>query len=219
MVLKDWLRRNWLRLLVHIGALLPLFFLLRDHFQGAFIIDPVKEITVTTGRAALVLLLLSLACTPINMIFGFRRALRVRRALGLYAFMYAGLHFMTFVGLDYAFDFGLLGPAIFDQRFVLVGFAALLLLLALAITSTRGWQKRLGRKWKRLHMLVYLAGGLMIVHFLWAVKDGREPLRYGAVLALLLVVRLPWVRRIVSNARHKIKRHTRALVQANRSVL
>jgi sulfoxide reductase heme-binding subunit YedZ len=87
--------------------------------------------------------------------------------------MYAALHFMTFVGLDYAFDFGLLGPAIFDQRFVIVGFAAFLLLLALALTSTRGWQKRLGRKWKRLHMLVYLAGGLVIVHFLWAVKDGR----------------------------------------------
>jgi sulfoxide reductase heme-binding subunit YedZ len=219
MVLIGWLRRRWLQVLVHIGALLPLVFLLRDYAQGSFIIDPVKEITTTTGRAALVLLLLSLACTPINTIFGLRRVLRVRRALGLYAFMYAALHFMTFVGLDYAFDFGLLGPAIFDQRFVIVGFAAFLLLLALALTSTRGWQKRLGRKWKRLHMLVYLAGGLVIVHFLWAVKDGREPLRYGILLVLLLAVRVPWVRRTVSNARHKLKRHTRALVQANRSIL
>jgi sulfoxide reductase heme-binding subunit YedZ len=219
MVLIERLRARWLQILVHIGALLPLFFLLRDYTQGAFIIDPVKEITTTTGRAALVLLLLSLACTPINMIFGFRQVLRVRRALGLYAFMYAGLHFLTFVGLDYAFDFGLLGPAIFDQRFVIVGFAALLLLVALALTSTRGWQKRLGRNWKRLHKLVYLAGGLVIVHFLWAVKDAREPLRYGALLLLLLVVRLPWVRRTITSLRYKLRRQTRRLTQINRSIL
>jgi sulfoxide reductase heme-binding subunit YedZ len=153
------------------------------------------------------------------MIFGFRQVLRVRRALGLYAFMYAGLHFLTFVGLDYAFDFELLGPAIFDQRFVIVGFAALLLLVALALTSTRGWQKRLGRNWKRLHKLVYLAGGLVIVHFLWAVKDAREPLRYGALLLLLLVVRLPWVRRTITSLRYKLRRQTRRLTQINRSIL
>ena len=219
MVLIKRLRARWLQILIHIGALLPLFFLLRDYIQGAFFIDPVKEITTTTGRAALVLLLLSLACTPINMVFGFRQVLRVRRALGLYAFMYAGLHFLTFVGLDYAFDFELLGPAIFDQRFVIVGFAALVLLLALALTSTRGWQKRLGRNWRRLHKLVYLAAGLVIVHFLWAVKDAREPLRYGAILLLLLAVRLPLVRRTITSLRYKLRRQTHRLTQINRSIL
>ncbi len=87
---------------------------------------------------------------------------------------------------------------ILDQRYVLVGLAAGLLLLPLAITSTKGWQKRLGKNWKRLHRLVYLAGILAILHFVWLVKDIREPLRYGAVVALLLIVRIPGLRRVVS---------------------
>ena len=211
MVLMRWFKRNWLRVLVHVGALLPLFFLLRDYFQDAFLIDPVKEITVTTGRAALILLLLSLACTPINMIFGLRQVLRVRRALGLYAFMYAGLHFATFVGLDYAFDFGLLGPAIFDQRFVIVGFGALVLLLALAATSTRGWQKRLGRNWKRLHRWVYAAGILAALHYIWVAKIAvGQPAAYAAILALLLAARIPPVRGALADAGRRMRGKTPA---------
>jgi len=205
MVLKKTLKAYWLPVLVHVGALLPLVILVRQYAQDAFIVDPVKEITTRTGRAALVLLMLSLACSPINTLFGFRQALRVRRALGLYAFMYAGLHFLTFVGLDYRFDFDLLAPAIFDQRFVVVGFASFLLLLSLAITSTRGWQKRLRKTWKRLHRLAYLAGILAVVHFLWLVKDAREPLRYGIILAVLLAFRLPWVKRAAGKVRHRIR--------------
>jgi sulfoxide reductase heme-binding subunit YedZ len=219
MVLIKWLRGHWLQILVHTGALLPLIRLLRDYTQGAFIVDPVKEITTTTGRIALILLLLSLACTPINTIFGFREALRVRRALGLYAFMYAALHFVTFVGLDYGFDLELLGPAIFDQRFVIVGFAAFLLLLALALTSTKGSQRRLRRNWKRLHKLIYLAGALVVVHFLWAVKDAREPLRYGVVLIALLALRLPRVRRAISSIRRRLRHQTSRLTQVKRSSL
>jgi sulfoxide reductase heme-binding subunit YedZ len=162
-------------------------------------------ITTRTGKTALILLILSLACTPINIIFGFKQVMRVRRALGLYAFMYASLHFLTFVGLDYGFDLGLLGQGILDQRYVLVGFAAGLLLLPLAITSTQGWQKRLGKNWRRLHRLVYLAGVLAIVHFVWLAKDNREPLRYGAVVALLLIVRIPGVRKAISHARYRLK--------------
>jgi sulfoxide reductase heme-binding subunit YedZ len=154
-------------------------------------VDPVREITTRTGKTALILLILSLACTPLGTLFGFKQALRVRRALGLYAFMYASLHFATFVGLDYGFDLALLRQAIFDQRYVLAGFAAGLLLLAMAITSTQGWQKLLGKNWKRLHRLAYLAGILAVVHFIWLVKDVREPLRYAAVLTALLVLRLP----------------------------
>ena len=205
MVLSKTIKRYWLPVLVHVGALLPLALLIRDYSQDAFIIDPVKEITTRTARAALVLLFLSLACSPVNTLFGFRQALRVRRALGLYAFMYAGLHFLTFIGLDYAFEFSLIGPAIIDQRFVLVGFAAFLLLISLAITSTRGWQRRLRKNWKRLHRFVYLAAILVVVHFLWAVKDAREPLRYAAVLAVLLAFRLPWVRRAAGRVRHRLR--------------
>jgi sulfoxide reductase heme-binding subunit YedZ len=172
--------------------------------QGLFLVDPVREITTITGKTALILLMLSLACAPISTVFGFKRVLRVRRALGLYAFLYAGLHFLTFVGLDYGFDVDLLGQAIFDQRYVLVGFASGLILLALALTSTKGWQKRLGKNWKRLHRLGYVAGVLAVVHFLWLVKDVREPVRYGVVLALFLVLRIPRVRQAVSHVRHRI---------------
>jgi sulfoxide reductase heme-binding subunit YedZ len=205
MVLRKKLRGDWLRILVHVGALLPLVFLVRDYTQDLFIVDPIREITTRTGRTALVLLLLSLACSPINTLFGFRQVLRVRRALGLYAFMYASLHFLTFVGLDYGFDLEFLGPAIFDQRYVVAGFSAFLILLPLAITSTRGWQKRLRRNWKRLHKLVYLAGILAVVHFLWLVKDIREPSRYAVLLALLLTLRLPWVRKGVRKVRQKLR--------------
>jgi sulfoxide reductase heme-binding subunit YedZ len=198
------LKVHWLQILVHVAALLPLAWLIWAYWQGLFIIDPVLEITTRTGKTALILLILSLACTPIRTIFGFKQVLRLRRPLGLYAFMYAGLHFLTFVGLDYGFDLDLIGQAIFDQRYVLVGFAAGLLLLLLAITSTRGWQKRLGKNWKRLHRLVYLAGILAVLHFLWLVKDIREPLRYGAVVALLLVVRIPVIRRTLNNVRRQV---------------
>lgn len=205
MVLLTKLKANWLRIMVHVGALLPLAWTILQYAQGMFLVDPVREITTRTGKAALILLLLSLACTPLGTVFGFNRVRRVRRALGLYAFLYASLHFATFVGLDYGFDFTLLPQAIFDQRYVLAGFAAGLILLALAITSTRGWQRRLGKKWARLHRLVYLAGILAIVHFAWLVKDIREPLRYAAVLAVLLLLRLPPVRRVVSNTRYRLR--------------
>jgi sulfoxide reductase heme-binding subunit YedZ len=197
------LKADWLQILVHVAALLPLAWLIWAYWQGLFIIDPVLEITTRTGKTALILLILSLACTPIRTIFGFKQVLRLRRPLGLYAFMYAGLHFLTFVGLDYGFDLDLLGQAILNQRYVLVGFAAGLLLLLLAITSTRGWQKRLGRNWKRLHRLAYLAAILAIVHFMWLVKDIREPLRYGVVVALLLIVRIPVIRRALNNVRRQ----------------
>jgi sulfoxide reductase heme-binding subunit YedZ len=198
------LKRNWLRILVHVGALAPVAWLAWQYWQGAFLIDPIREITTQTGKMALILLILSLACTPINTLFGFRQILRVRRALGLYAFLYAGAHFLTFSGLDYRFDLELLEQAILEQRYVLVGFASGLLLLTLAITSTRGWQRRLGKRWKWLHRLVYLAGILAIIHFLWLVKDIREPLRYGAVMAILLILRIPRVRRMVSSIRYRI---------------
>ena len=202
MVLMRKLKARWLQILTHIGALLPLAWLLWETWQGQLIVDPVKEITTRTGKTALILLILSLACTPLNTIFGFKHALRVRRPLGLYAFLYVGLHFLTFLGLDYGFDLHLIRQDILDQRYVLVGFATGLLLLPLAITSTQGWQKRLGKNWKRLHRLVYLASILDIVHFVWLTKDIREPLRYGGVVALLLIVRIPAIKRAISKARY-----------------
>jgi sulfoxide reductase heme-binding subunit YedZ len=193
------------QILTHVGALLPLAWLVWEIWQGQLIIDPVKEITTRTGKTALILLILSLACSPVNTIFGFKQALRLRRPLGLYAFLYVGLHFLTFVGLDYGFDLDLIRQDILDQRYVLVGLTAGLLLLALAITSTKGWQKRLGKNWKRLHRLVYLASMVDIVHFVWLTKDIGEPLRYGGVVALLLMVRVPAIKRAISKARTQLK--------------
>lgn len=205
MVLLGKLRKHWLQILVHVAALVPLAWIIWQYTQGLFLIDPVREITTLTGRTALVLLMLSLACTPLNTLLGFKQALRVRRPLGMYAFLYASLHFATFVWLDYGLDLQLLGQAIFEQRYVIVGFAAGLLMLVLAITSTRGWQVRMGKNWKRLHRLVYLTGTLAVIHFAWLVKDIRVPMGYGAILAGLLVLRLPPLRRAASNARHSLK--------------
>jgi sulfoxide reductase heme-binding subunit YedZ len=213
-VLLDKLRANWLRLVVHIGALLPLAWLLWRYTQGLFLIDPVREITTITGQGALILLVLSLACTPVSTLTGWKQVIRVRRALGVYAFVYASLHFLTFVGLDYGFDLILLQQAIFDQWFVLLGLAAGLLLLALAATSTRGWQRRLGRTWKRLHRLVYLAGILAVIHFFWLDKDPGDPLPYAVIVAALLILRIPPIRRAASAARRQLLSKLRGSIRA-----
>jgi len=204
MVLLGWLKKRWLQVLVHAGVWLTLARTLWQYWQGMFLVDPVREITTRTGRTALILLVLSLACTPINTVVGFKQVLRVRRALGVYAFLYASLHFLTFVGLDYGFDLSLIGQVISEQRYVIAGFAAGVILLLLTITSTKGWQKRLGKNWKRLHRLVYLAGILVVVHFVWLSKDWREAARYGAVVAVLLALRLPWVRTALTRGRHRV---------------
>jgi methionine sulfoxide reductase heme-binding subunit len=204
MVLGPWWRKNWLRVVVHAAAWVPLVWLAAHYAQGAFLVDPVREMTTFTGKTALILLVLSLACTPISTVTGLKMVVRVRRALGLYALLYASVHFAIFVGLDYGFDLGLLREAIFEQRFVIVGFAAGVILLLLGITSTRGWQRRLRRNWKRLHRLVYVAAVLAVAHFLWLTKDPQEPLRYAALVAGLLLLRLPPVRRAASRLRRRL---------------
>jgi sulfoxide reductase heme-binding subunit YedZ len=200
-----WLNKHWLQLIVHIGALAPLTLLIWDFTQDNLSFNPIQEITLRTGKVALVLLVMTLACTPLHTVLGWKRIPPLRKPLGLYAFLYAGLHFLIFVGLDYTFDLGLIGQAIIEKRYVLLGLAALLLLLPLAITSTRGWMRRLGKNWKRLHRLVYFAGVFAVVHYVWLVKsDIREPLMYGAGLAALLIVRLPPVRRAAIRLRHRL---------------
>lgn len=184
---------RWLRPAAHAGALLPLAVLLVQAMTNDLTANPIQFITQRTGKTALVLLVLSLAVTPITR-FGWYPIKPLRRIFGLYAFMYATLHFLTFVGLDYAFDPLLLREAIFEKRYALVGLAAFLLLLPLAITSTRGWMRRLGRRWVHLHRLVYIAALLAVVHYAWSVKaDVRVPLAFGAVIMGLLLLRLPAV--------------------------
>lgn len=207
----DILKRNWLRILTHVGAVIPLIWLVWDYWFDNLTVNPIQDITFRTGKPALILLVLSLACTPVNTLFGFKQVLPLRKPLGLYAFMYVCLHFLTFTGLDYGFNWGLLYEAIFEKRYALVGFAAFLILLPLTVTSTQGWMRRLGKKWKRLHRWVYLAGILAVVHYVWLVKaDIREPLLYGAAVALLLILRLPVVRKAVTHFRSRFKKERRA---------
>lgn len=188
-----------LQLVVHGASLAPFIWLMIKYLTDNLTANPIQALTLRTGKFALIWLLLSLACTPLNTVFGFRQAIKIRRALGLYAFFYASLHFLIFIGLDYQFDIDLLEEAIFEKRYAVVGFSALMILLPLAITSTRGWMKRLKQNWKRLHKLVYLAGILVIIHYSWQVKsDIRVPLAYGAVLAILLILRISVVRRFAS---------------------
>ena len=198
-------RTHWLQIAAHIAALLPLAVLIYDFTQGQLSVNPVREITLRTGKYALVLLILSLACTPINIVLGFKPIMRLRKMLGLYAALYAGLHLMTYLGLDYAFMWAAIGEDIRYRRFIQVGFLAFLLLVPLAITSTKGWLRRLGKKWRWLHRLAYLAGLLAVLHFYLLVKaNRREPLIYGTVLLALLVVRIPFIRRSIIAIRKKL---------------
>jgi methionine sulfoxide reductase heme-binding subunit len=208
-------RFSRLQILAHLGALLPLAWLSWDYFQGNLSVNPIQDITLRTGKAALVLLVLSLACTPANTYFGWRQALSIRRALGLYAFGYAFTHFLIFIGLDYGFDWALLRLEIVEKPYVWVGSAALSILFILAITSTNGWKKRLGKSWKRLHRLVYPAAVLVIVHFAWVKKgdilalqgDIVQPLLFGLLVVTLLVARTApvkkWFYRLRERSRQK----------------
>lgn len=182
--------RQLLRIGAHILALYPLVWLIWDYFQNQLGADPVREILLRTGEPALVLLILSLAVTPLNTLFGWKQLHPLRRIFGLYAFMYVALHFTTFIWLDYGLDLQFIWDGIVEQNFVLVGFAAFLLLLPLAITSNKWAMRRLGKKWKPLHKLVYVIILLALIHFWWLVKNVYYmPFLYSAIVTVLLLVR------------------------------
>lgn len=203
-MLINTLKSQWLRIIVHVGVWIPAGVIIWDAWTNHLTAEPIREITFRTGKTALILLTLSLACTPAHTLFGFKSALKVRRALGLYSFFYALAHLLMFVGVDYLFDLALLQGAILEKPYALVGLAAFLILLPLALTSTKGWMKRLGKTWARLHRAVYFAAPLVIVHFIWLVKlDIREPLMFGAIIGLLLILRIRFVRQWISQLRHR----------------
>jgi sulfoxide reductase heme-binding subunit YedZ len=189
---------TWFPILVHIASLLPILFLIYDYFSGNLTADPIRGAILRTGKIALTLLVLSLACTPLNTIFGFTPALRVRRALGDYAFLYVCIHFAIFVGLDYGFAFNYIGQEL-THPYALVGLIAGLLLIPLAITSFPPWPKRLGKTWKRLHSLVYPIDLLAAFHYILVVKQGvAEPYLWTVVIIFLLVLRIPVIRHFLS---------------------
>jgi sulfoxide reductase heme-binding subunit YedZ len=177
---------------IGVAALLPLGRLAWQGATDALGANPIAEILNRLGFWTLLLLMASLAMTPLKIVTGWTWPIALRRLLGLLAFTYVCLHFGVYLGVDQFFDFAEIGRDIVKRPFITVGFAAFVLLIPLAITSTAGMLKRLGaRRWKRLHRLVYLVGVLGVVHFVWRVKsDTRQPLIFAAVLAVLLGVRV-----------------------------
>ena len=186
--------------MIHILALVPLFILISDWANDELTANPIQYLTLRTGKTALRLLTLSVAVTPLIFLTGRRELNPARRLLGLYAALYASMHFSIFVGLDYFFDWELIKEVIFEKPYVLAGFGAFIIISVMAITSTKGWKRRLKKKWKPLHRFVYLAALLVTLHYIWLVKsDIREPLIYGGVMLIFLLLRIPAVKSVITN--------------------
>ena len=174
-------------------CLVPLGFLISRGASGALGPNPVEAITHFTGDWTLRLLLATLAMTPLRRLTGQAGLVRFRRMLGLFAFFYAVLHFTTYLWLDRFFELGTIAEDVLKRPYITVGFAAFVLMVPLAITSTQDWIRRLGRRWKRLHRAIYAIGVLGVLHYLWLVKaDLLEPAIYAIILAVLLGLRVPW---------------------------
>ena len=167
--------------------------------------NPIEFVIRSLGTWTLVLLLATLAITPLRRLTGLNALIRVRRMLGLFAFFYASLHFLAYVGLDQFFDFRQILADIVKRPYITVGFTSFVLLIPLAVTSTNAMQRRLGgRRWQRLHRLVYVIAAGGVVHYLWLVKkDITAPALYALVLILLLGLRLWWQRRLAAGAHRR----------------
>lgn len=181
-----------LRRLVWLAAATPLALLAWDALRGGLGAEPIRELTHRTGWWGLALLLATLAVSPLRRLSGWNHLVRLRRPLGLCAFAYLVLHFGVYL-VDQSFAWPYIVEDVVERPYITAGFTALVLLVPLAATSTKGMIRRLGgRRWQRLHRLVYLCAALGVLHFFWSVKaDVREPLIFAAVLAALLVFRAP----------------------------
>jgi sulfoxide reductase heme-binding subunit YedZ len=192
----------WGKPALFVVCLVPATLLLWDAFTGGLGANPIEEITHRTGDWTLRLLLVTLAVTPLRRLTGFTALVRLRRMLGLFAFFYASLHFLTWLVLDQFFDWQSIVADVIKRPYITVGFTAFVLLIPLAATSTNAMMRRLGRNWTRLHRLVYVIGILGVIHFWWLVKaDVLEPAIYAVILAVLLASRLPPVQRVLSASR------------------
>ena len=177
-------------------ALVPAGVMVFDAFTGRLAAEPIKDLTHRTGTWTIVCLTATLAVTPLRRLTGWNWLISLRRMLGLFAFFYASSHFLVYLVLDQFFDWHTIVKDIAKRPYITVGFTGFLLMVPLALTSTRGWVKRLGRRWVTLHALIYVTALAGIVHFTWSQKaDVTRPRLYGAVLVVLLASRLPLLRR------------------------
>jgi sulfoxide reductase heme-binding subunit YedZ len=201
------------QLVIHLFGWLPLILTIAQVSSGNMTANPIQALEQRLGRVAVYFLIASLACTPIVTLTGWREPIKRRRALGLYAFMYASLHFIVFAGLDYGFDIPQIASLISEKTFILLGITAGLILLALAVTSFPWWMRQMGRGWQNLHRTIYLGGIIVVFHYAMARKtnintlsgDIIQPLIVGILLAILLLLRVPAIRKYASGLRYKIK--------------
>jgi sulfoxide reductase heme-binding subunit YedZ len=211
--MKKFFRRYTpLQIAIHIYGWSALVLLIIDFFTGNLTANPIQAMEQRTGRHAITLLVMSLACTPLNNLFGWRELLKRRRALGLYAFLYATIHVIIFVDLDYGLAWSLIVQTILEKPYIVVGVISFLMLIPLAFTSFDIWKKRLGKNWKRLHQMVYLIAPLVALHYAWGKKgdffrlQGEiiRPLIYSIIIIVLLMMRLPQVRKALASFRDRI---------------
>ncbi len=190
--MRKLLSSKWSKIPVFLLCSTPFAILVWRFFHDGLGANPIEFITHATGDWTLRFLLITLAITPLRKILSLPELVRFRRMLGLFAFFYACLHFTTYIWLDKFFDMSEIWKDVVKRRFITVGFAAFVLLIPLAITSTAGWIRRLGgKRWQALHRLLYLSAILAVIHYYWLVKSAViRPLTYGAVLAALLLFRI-----------------------------
>jgi len=184
------INQKYLKGVIFIISLLPLFFIIYQIITDQLGPEPVKDITHHTGKWTLYFIVITLAMTPLQKITKLNFWIRYRRMFGLFIFFYASIHLMTYVGLDYRFDLISIGSDIIKKKYILIGFSAWLLLVPLAITSNKRMMKILKDKWKKLHRLIYLISLFGVIHYLWLVKrDLTEPLIFLVVILFLLTFR------------------------------
>jgi methionine sulfoxide reductase heme-binding subunit len=185
-------RVRQLKRALFVSALLPLLINVWLAAQDRLGANPIESLTRSSGDWTLYFLALTLAITPLRRLSGQHWLQAMRRMLGLFAFFYACLHFTTFIWFDHFFDLGEIGRDVWKRPFITVGFAALLLLIPLAVTSTNAMQRRLGRRWSQLHRLVYGVALLALLHFWW-MRAGKqnfaEPILVSAIIMILLAAR------------------------------
>ncbi len=194
------------KIMVFVACLMPVGGLAYGAFTGQLGVNPLEEITHQTGEWGLRLLMVTLAVTPLREWFGWNRLIQYRRMLGLFAFFYACLHLSMYLLFDHFFDFRAILEDILERPYITLGMTGFVLLVPLAITSTKGWIRRLGKNWQRLHRLAYPAAVAAVLHFIWLVKaDFREPAIYAGLLCFLLGFRLLPARWRTRGRRRRIK--------------
>ena len=192
-----------LQIAMHIYAWSVIIILLFKFFTNGFSANPIQDLERATGRHAITMLVLSLACTPINTVFKWSEPLKRRRALGLYALFYATIHFIIYLDLDYGLAWNLIIPEVLQKPRLIVGFLALLFMIPLGITSFDIWKQRLGKNWKQLHKIVYWIAPLAVLHYVWSKKGNLlslqgevlKPALYGLAVIIFLILRLPAIRK------------------------